>query len=96
MQSISTGSWCFSPMQYPISPSLGQRKIINDTKSNNVFLFPVFLSVSVGVMLTPVAQDLAFLMTPSCQVFIHNYYCNKYLKSSVLQTLPSFSYELQL
>lgn len=40
----------------------------NDAKGN-VFPLLGFLSVSVGVMLTPVAQDLAFLMTHSCQVF---------------------------
>lgn len=49
-------------------PMFSVSKMSNDTMEN-VFPFPGFLSVSVGVMLTPVAQDLAFLMTPSCQVF---------------------------
>lgn len=47
-------------MQYPILPSLGQRQTTNDIKSNDVFPFSAFLSVNVGVMLTLVAQDLAF------------------------------------
>lgn len=89
MKGNSTSSQCLSPLQYPLFPSPCERQIINDTEINDVFPFPVSLSVSVGVMLTPVAQDSAFLMTPRYQVFFHYFYLkNNFSLPWLFQTLP--------
>lgn len=71
MKGISTGSLPYAISSLPFSMT---QAVINDTKSNSVFPFPASLSVSVGVMLTPVARDLAFLMTPSYQVLFRYFY----------------------
>lgn len=68
--------------------------IIKVSWFNDVFPFPAFLSVSVGVMLIPVAQDLASLITPSYQVFFHYFnFKNNFSLPSLLQILPFFCCE---
>lgn len=94
MKGISTSSQCLSPLQYPLFPSPCQKQIINNTEINDVFPFPASLSVSAGVMLTPVAQDLAFLMTPRYQVFFHYFYFkNNFSFPWLFQTLLFFCCE---
>lgn len=91
MKGISASCLCLSPVLHPLFPSPWQREIATDNESNDVFPFPAFLSVSVGVMLTPVARDLAFLMTPIYQVFFHYFYFkNNFSLPTLLQILPFF------